>query len=224
MPSHHRTARVAGALYLVTVVTSVAALVLKAPILADPELLQDSGSAGSLGGAAAALAWAGVLELVLAVTCVGTAVALFPVVRPVSAPPARGFLAARTVEAGLILLGIAAMTALPAVFAPASSGSGRDGATGALVALHDQAFLLGPGLIPAVNALCLAPPLLRARLVPRAIPLVGLVGAPLLLASAGLTLLGRLDQVSTLAGALALPIAAWEISLGLWLLICGVDR
>ena len=84
------------------------------------------------------------------------------------------------------------------------------------------AFLIGPGTLPAVNALLLAPVLLKARLVPRAIPLVGLVGAPLLLGAALAELLGALDQVSLLGGLAALPIALWELSLGLWLTVRAV--
>nr|WP_268921392.1 DUF4386 family protein [Serinibacter arcticus] len=71
--------------------------------------------------------------------------------------------------------------------------------------------------MPALNAALLAPALLRLRAVPRAIPVIGLVGAPLLAASALGTVLGAFDQVSAVAGALALPIAAWELALGLWL-------
>lgn len=61
----------------------------------------------------------------------------------------------------------------------------------------------------------------RSGLVPRIVPLFGLVGAPLLLASAVPTVLGFTDQVSALAGLAALPVALWEISLGLWLLVKG---
>ena len=52
----------------------------------------------------------------------------------------------------------------------------------------------------------------RSRLVPRIIPTVGLIGAPLILASATCTIFGLWDQVSSAGGALALPIAAWEFA------------
>ena len=93
----------------------------------------------------------------------------------------------------------------------------------ALVSMHDWAFLLGPGTIPAVNALLLAPLLLRAGLVPRALPLMGLVGAPLLLAASVGTLFGIIDQVSPVGFLSALLIAAWEIGLGFWLVIKGFN-
>lgn len=90
-----------------------------------------------------------------------------------------------------------------------------------LVAIHDWTFLLGPGLIPAVSALCLGYLVHRSRLVPRAIPLLGLVGAPLLLAAATATLFGFGDQLSTWSTIAAAPVALWELSLGCWLIVRG---
>ncbi len=79
-------------------------------------------------------------------------------------------------------------------------------------------------MIPAVNVLLLGSALYRARLVPRVLPLLGLIGAPLLVASAMATMFGVFGQVSALAGLAALPIAVWEIGLGLWLTIRGLRR
>lgn len=204
-----RRARLAGALYLVTFATSIPALVLKAPALAAVT------DAGGGAGVAGALVAAVVLEVLLAVACVGTGVTLLLVLGPGEAARGVGFLASRLVEAGLVMVGACAMLALadPAV----AAGAGAP----VLVGLHDAAFLLGPGLLAAVNALLLAPAAVRARLVPRPLGLLGLVGAPLLLASTGASLLGLLPQVSQLAGLAALPIAAWELGLGLWLLVRG---
>ncbi|GAA4891826.1 hypothetical protein GCM10025789_06010 [Tessaracoccus lubricantis] len=197
----YRTASLAtGLLYLLTIVTSIPALALKAPALADP----------GAEGARTALQWAAVLEIALALACIGTAVAIYPALRSLHPTRALGFVAARTLEAGLVMLGVVAMLSVTAA---------REAA---LVAVHDWAFLLGPGLIPAVNAALLGSALHRARLVPRAIPVVGLIGAPLLAVSAGLTLFGLVPQVSPVAGLLALPIVLWELGLGLWLTFRGL--
>lgn len=93
----------------------------------------------------------------------------------------------------------------------------------ALVATHDWTFLLGPGLIPAINALCPGYVLYRSRLVPRIIPALGLIGAPLLAISVTATLFGIYDQVSVFAVIAVLPIALWELSLGIWLVAKGFD-
>lgn len=202
MTRTRRLGFIAGALYLLTVVTSIPALALKDPVLADPT------SAG-----ATALQWAAALEFVLALACIGTAVALFPVLRRVDEATALGFVGSRTLEAAIIVMGVIAMLGV-LVAGPAAP---------ALVSMHDWAFLLGPGTIPAVNALLLAPLLLRAGLVPRALPLMGLVGAPLLLAASVGTLFGIIDQVSPVGFLSALLIAAWEIGLGFWLVIKGFN-
>jgi hypothetical protein len=197
MTPHRRLALVAGILYLVTFATSIPALALKAPLL--------EGAADDPGARVAI-----VLELLLALSCVGTAVALYPVTRSVSEPLALGFVASRLVEASFVAVGAVALVAL--LRAPSD----------ALVAVHDAAFLLGPGILPAVNALLLGTALLRGHLVPRVIPIVGLVGAPLLVTSALGSLFGAFDQVSGIAGVAALPIALWEFSIGVWLIAKGV--
>lgn len=204
MSRTRRLAFVAGALYLLTVVTSIPALALKDPVLADP---------ATAAAGATALAWAAGLEMVLALACIGTAVALFPVVRRVDEATALGFVGSRTLEASIIVIGVIAMLSVAAA-GPAAP---------ALVRMHDWAFLLGPGTLPAVNALLLAPLLLRAGLVPRIIPVIGLVGAPLLLAAAVGILFGVIDQVSPAGFLSAVLIAAWEISLGGWLLLKGFN-
>jgi len=63
--------------------------------------------------------------------------------------------------------------------------------------------------------------LYRTRLVPRIIPLLGLIGAPMLAASSLATFFGAFGQVSPVAMVAALPIATWELSLGVWLVVKG---
>jgi hypothetical protein len=89
------------------------------------------------------------------------------------------------------------------------------------VAIHDWAFLLGQGLIPANNALLLGWVLYRTALVPRIIPTLGLVGAPLLIASWTAIMFGLWDQISVPAAIAAAPIILWELSLGTWLATKG---
>ena len=56
---------------------------------------------------------------------------------------------------------------------------------------------------------------------PRLIPAMGLIGAPLFLVSASLSVVGLNEQVSVLSGIALLPIFLWELSLGLWLTFKG---
>jgi hypothetical protein len=131
-----------------------------------------------------------------------------------------GFVAARVLEAATIVAGV---VSLLSVVTLRRAGVGADGVvTGqALVALYDRTFLLGQSLIPAANALLLGSLLYRSRLVPRILPLLGFIGAPLLVASTTATMFGVIDRVSALSGIAVLPIALWEFSLGVWLLVKG---
>ena len=56
---------------------------------------------------------------------------------------------------------------------------------------------------------------------PAVIPIVGLIGAPLLLAGSVGILFGVIDQVSAAGFLAAVLIAGWEIALGFWLLLRG---
>lgn len=217
MDHTRKLALVAGGLYLITFITSIPALPLYDHILNDPNYVLS-------GGSDTGVLWGAIGEVICALAGIGTAVALFPVIRRRSETRALGFVTARVVEAAMIFVGVLSVLAIVTLH--------RDGAPGAdaasvvttarsLVAVHDWTFLLGPGIIPAVNALCLATVLYRSRLVPRVIPTLGLIGAPLLLGSAAATLFGAYDQVSSWAVLAALPIATWEFSLGVWMLVKG---
>lgn len=198
-------ARAAGLLYLATFVTSIPALALKTPLLDD----------GTHPGRAAI---GGVLEVALALSCVGTALALHPLTRDRTPALSVGFVASRTLEAAVILVGVMAVMSLITLRDAATPAEPADPAVvAALTALHDWSFLLGPAVMASVNALLLGSALLRTPLVPRWLPVLGLAGAPVLLASSVAVLLGAWTQTS-LPGALsAVPIALWELGLGLTL-------
>jgi len=203
------TARVAGTLYLLTFATSIPTLQLYKPIRDHADFIRGAGSATPV-------TWGLFLEILLALCCAGTAVALFPVVRRHSETAAVGFLTSRTLEAALILTGVASLYTL-LTLRPADVATGHT-----LVAAYDATFLLGQSLMPVVNAAFLATVMYRARLVPRLIPALGLIGAPLLLASDIAILFGLYDRNAPAAALAALPIAAWELTLGGWLLLKGV--
>ena len=141
-----------------------------------------------------------VLELIVALAGIGTAVALYPVVKRQNEGVALGFVGARTLEAAAIFAGV---VSLLSVVTLRQAGAGADAlVTGqALVALYDWSFLLGQSLMPAVNALLLGSLLYRSRLVPRVLPVLGLIGAPLLLASAMATLFGVIEDGLRAVGA-----------------------
>ena len=211
MTSLRKTAIVAGAFYLLSFV-SIPTLFLYAPIR-DPNYLLSPGPGTGV-------IWGGVLEMIVALAGIGTAVALYPVVKRQNQGLALGFVGTRILEAATIVAGVVIVMTIVTL---GQAGAGADAlVTGkALVAMRDWTFLLGQGFIPAVNALLLGTLLLRSRLVPRILPLVGLVGAPLLVTSVLATMFGLWDQVSTQSALLTIPIALWEFSLGVYLIVKG---
>ncbi len=216
-PGSARTiALVAGVLYLLTFVTSIPTLALYATVLHDPAYVLGSGPD-------TAVQWGGFLELLCALTSIGTAVALYPVVRRQHEGLAIGFVASRLLEGALIVVGV---VALLSVVALRRDPSGTDAASlvaagKSLVAIHNGTFLLGQSFMPGVNALLLGTLLHRSRLVPRWIPTLGLVGAPLLLASVTAAVFGLHEQVSLVGGLATAPVALWEASIGVWLVVKG---
>ena len=213
MDSLRKTAVVAGALYLITFATSIPARILFGPVK-DPNYILGPGVADTQ------VLFAGFLDVMLALACIGTAVALYPVIKRQNEGVALGFVGSRTLEAAIIVTGV---IALLSVVTLRQAGGGADAlvAGQALVAVYNWAFLFGPGFMACVNALLLGSLLYRSGLVPRIIPLVGLTGAPLLFASDLAVMFGLWEQVSLPAGIATVPIALWEVSLGVYLVVKG---
>jgi hypothetical protein len=216
--SMRRTSLAAGILYLITFV-SIPTLFLYNPVRDDADFVLGAGSdTGVLWGAFA--------EVVVALAGIGTAVVLFRVARRQSETAALGFVTARVLEAGLIIVGVISLLSLVTLRHDVAGTAGADPASLITIgqthlATYDWAFLLGQSLMPVFNALCLGYVMYRSGLVPRILPILGLVGAPLLLASDIAIFFGVIDRVSTVAALAFIPIAVWELSLGLYLTIKG---
>jgi hypothetical protein len=164
--------------------------------------------------------------VVVALAGIGTAVVLFRVARRQSETAALGFVTARVLEGALILVGVVSMLTAVSLRHDVAGTAGADPAslvtTGhSLLASYDWAFLLSQSLMPVFNALCLGYVMYRSGLVPRVLPIIGLVGAPLLLASDLAIFFGVYDRMAPVAALAALPIAAWEFSLGVYLTVKG---
>jgi hypothetical protein len=212
-----RKAALAGGLfYIATFVFSIPAVFFFHTALNDPGFVHGAGSDGGV-------LWGALFDVITGLSGIGTAVAVYAVIKRYGQGRAIGFVASRTLEAATIFVGVMSILALYTLrhdFAR-TDAAGLATTAQALVAVKNWSFLLGPGVMPAINALCFATVLYRSHLVPRWIPTVGLVGAPLLLASSAATLFGAWDQVSSIAMLLALPIATWELSAGIYMAIKG---
>ena len=207
-----------GVLYLMTFIFSIPAVFLLDPVLTDPAYIVGP-------GADSQVLLGTLFDLITALACIGTAVALYPVIKRQSEAASIGFLATRGFEGAVIVIGVVSLMAV-VMLRQARAAAGTDAsalvAVGqGLVAVRDQTFLIGPGVMPGLNALLLGYALYRSRLVPRAIPAMGLIGAPLFLVAAAASILDLNQQASVVSGIVVIPIFFWELSLGLWLTFKG---
>jgi hypothetical protein len=209
-----KTALAAGVLYLITFV-SIPTLFLYSPVLNDSNYILGTGpdTAVVLGT---------VLEIIVALAGIGTAVALFPMVKRQNEGLALGLVGSRTLEAATIFGDVVCLLAL-VTLRRAGAGADAVGTGKALVGLYTW-FRMGQNLMPAVNALLLGTLLYQSRLVPRVLPVLGLIGAPVLIANTLLMMFGVTGPLLTVSMIGVLPIALWEFSLGVWLTVKGFNR
>lgn len=213
-------ARLTGALFLLTYATSIPPVAaFYVPALNDPAFIMGTGI--DLG-----LSWGALLELLLIVANIGTAIVLFPILKRVSEVLALGFVAARIVESVFIAVGILSLLSLATLRVEAAGAdAGALLVVGkALVVLHNWTFLLGPGTVVGVgNGLILGYLMYKSRLIPRAMSVLGLIGGPALLAASAAILFGIIEPGSTWQVIATVPEFFWELSLGIWLLVKGFN-
>jgi hypothetical protein len=196
MTRNSRTyARTAGILYLVTHITSITAV-----------------AAYAAGAPAVGVA----LELVLAAGCLGTGILLWLLLRAIGPARASAFAGLRALEAAIIAAGTLPMLALLWVTVPAPVVESFN-------ALHTAAFLVGQGLVISVNTVILGWLLLGARVVPRVLAVLGIVGGTLVLVSNSAQLFDLIPQGGTIAGLCAVPVFAFEIWFAIYLIAVGLQ-
>jgi Domain of unknown function (DUF4386) len=218
MDKTRKTALVAGVFYLITFV-SIPTLAIYRPVLNHRDWILSSGSStGVLVG--------GFLEVIVALAGIGTAVTLYPVVKRQHEGLALGFVTARVLEGAMIFTGVISLLSLVTLRQDLGGATGANAASlvtagASHVAVYKWTFLLSQSLMPGINALLLGSLMYRSRLVPRIIPVLGLIGGPLLIIAVFATLLGQHSSLTGLAGLPVIPVAAWEFSLGVWLTVKG---
>ncbi len=215
-----RLARLTGLFFILTFATSIPPFVwYYVPALSDPAFVLG-------GGFHLGVSWGALLELLLIVFNIGTALTLYPVLRKQSEVLSLGYVAARLTESGFIAVGIIALMALNTLRLHAGEGDQAAllVAGQSLVAVHDWTFRLGPGFVVGIgNGLMLGFMMWQTRLVPRIMSALGLVGGPALLAAGVAVLFGTIEAGSTWQAIATVPEFLWELSLGVWLLVKGFD-
>ncbi len=220
MSSTRRTALIAGVWFVVTFVASIPALLLYEPLLKHADYIVGAGADKRIFVGA-------LLEIITAIANIATAVVLFPIVRRQSESIALGYVASRTLESTIIVVGIVSVLSVVKLRQDVGGVGATDSgslviAGRSLVAFHDWTFLLGPQFCAGFGTgLLLGYLMYTSGLVPRRMALLGLIGGPLAFLGGTLVLFGVFDPGSAPLFLITLPEIAWEASLGIYLIVKG---
>ncbi|MGA7987383.1 MAG: DUF4386 domain-containing protein [Candidatus Dormiibacterota bacterium] len=217
MQSTRKIALIVGVLFILTFITSIAAVFFYGPVLTDPNYV--------LGAGADTRVFIGAfLELGLIITNMGCAVVLFPLLKRQNETFALGYVVARLIECTFILVGILSVLAVVTLRQHASGAdAGSLVVVGkSLIAVKNWTFLLGPGFMDGIGTgFMLGWLMYRSGLVSPRVALLGVIGGPLLAASGVAVLLGVIPAQSAPQGIATAPEFLWEAFLGLWLTFKG---
>jgi len=218
MSSVRKSALVAGLLYLVTFIAGIPPSFLYEPILSSSGYILGAGPDAMVGLAV-------VLDIITGLAGIGTAVALYSVVRRHHEGMALGFVTTRIIECAIIAVGAFGLITVAGL---RQLGSTADAGTytaiqQTLVTTYNWAHVFGPGLMPVFNGLLIGTLMYQTRLIPRAIPVLGVIAAPILLVSTLGVVFGINDGMSLWTGLSTIPIFFWELSFGLWMTFKGFN-
>jgi hypothetical protein len=211
-----RNARIFGVLFIITFLMSIPALALYQPVLDDP--------AGYIAGSGKdSQIYLGVLlELLLIIANIGTAVVVFPILRRQNEVLALGYVTARIVECVFIAAGVIAVLGIVSLRQDSPHAASL---AVSLAALKDWTFLLGPSFIVGWgNGLILGYLMYSSRLVPRGMAMLGLIGGSLIILSGIGVLFDWWNQGGTVQAIATIPEFLWELSLGVYAAVWGFRR
>jgi Domain of unknown function (DUF4386) len=211
MSALRKTSLLAGLLYLLTFV-SIPTLALYTQVKTANYIVGAGPDTAAIIGA--------ILEIIVALAGISTAVVLYPVLKQQHETAALGLVAARILESATIFVGVSFLLSIVSL-RQSGTGAGALPVGHALTVLYDRIFLLGQSFMPAICDLLLGVMLYKSRLLPRGLALIGIVGALPLLAGYFAVLLGVIEQRSALAGLSAVLVALFEFSLGIYLVLKG---
>jgi hypothetical protein len=220
LSSMRKIAFVAGFLYLLTFISSIPAVFLQGPVLNDPNFI--------IGGAGlnTQVRLGALFDIVNSLTAIGTAVALYAVIKRQNQGFAIGFVSSRLFEGTVLMIGVISILSIVTMQQPGATGAEASllvSVQQTLVTVRNWTFVLGTG-VPALNAVMLGWIMYKSRLVPRAIPVIGLIGAPLFTSWIVGYVLGVTEPGTAWHGIGVAPIFIWELSLGLWMTFKGFRK
>lgn len=222
MDSNRKNEIIVGVLFILATVTAITGLALYQPVLNDPDYII-KGSANETQ-----VIWGAFCELILAFSVIGTSIMMYPILNKENESIAIGYVCFRLLEASIIIIGIISLLSVVTLnqeFAKSADPNVISFLTAGklLVTVHNLTFLFGPNLALGTGTLMMSYILYKSKLVPRFIYVLGLVGGPLIFASAVLVMFGVFPQISVWGAMLAIPVFVYEMTLAIRLIGKGFD-
>ena len=165
-------------------------------------------------------------DIVNSLTAIGTAVALYAVIRRQNQGFAIGFVSSRLFEGTVLMIGVISILSIVTLQQPGATGAEASllvSVQQTLVTVRNWTFVLGTG-VPALNAFLLGWIMYKSRLVPRAIPVTRPHRSPAVHLVDHRLRHGRHGTRHRLARIGVAPIFVWELSLGLWMTFKGFRK
>lgn len=215
-----RAATIVGWLFVVTYVTSISAKVGFYPPLFDGNYVTGPGEDSRV-------LWGAFAECILIIANIGSATALYTVVKHRYPNLGLSFIAARIMESVFIGVGILAVLTVVTLrqdYAAADdqSAAGLAAVGNGFLAMQEWTFNLGPAFVVGVGNGCILGWMMwRTGLVPRRLSMFGLVGGPLIIATGSAAVLGLIEAGGTVQVLSAAPEFIWELGLGIYLIVKG---
>lgn len=215
-----RAATIVGWLFIVTYVTSISAKIGFYPPLLDGNYVTGPGDDSRV-------LWGAFAECILIIANIGTATALYTVVKHRYPNLGLSFIAARIMESVFIGVGILAVLTVVTLrqdyaAADEQSAVGLAAVGDAFLVMWEWTFNLGPMFVVGVgNGCVLGWMMWRSRLVPRRLSVLGLIGGPFIVASGSAAVLGLIEPGGAFQQLTCAPEFFWELGFGIYLVVKG---
>ncbi|MGZ5405157.1 MAG: DUF4386 domain-containing protein, partial [Nocardioides sp.] len=215
-----RTATIVGWLFVVTYVTSIASKAVLYPPLFEGNYITGPGEDTRV-------LWGAFSEAILIIANIGTATAMYTVIKRKHPNLAISYVAARIMESvfiGVGILSVLTVVTLRQDYADTdgAAAAGLAAVGDALTVLQEWTFALGPSFVVGVGNGCILGYIMyRTGLVPRRLAMFGLIGGPLIILSGSAAMLGVIELDGTWQQLSAAPEFVWELGLGIYLIVKG---
>jgi hypothetical protein len=213
-----RAATIVGWFFVVTYITSIAAKIGFYPPLFDGSYITGPGEDTRV-------LWGAFAEAVLILANIGSATAMYTVIKRRYPNLALSFVAARIMESVFIGVGILCVLTVVTLrqdYAGSDSPTGLAAVGDGFLTMQQWTFNLGPAFVVGVgNGLILGFIMYRTGLVPRRLAMFGLVGGPLIIATGSAAVLGLIEPDGAIQQLSAAPEFIWELGLGIYLIVKG---